>query len=1001
MRAFRNSSAFHRTGAIIFTALLLLGAAVRIYSAWQLRHNLNSDAGIVALMAKHMAAGVDFPIFFYGQAYMGSLEPLVSALFCVLFGTSGFMVTLGTAFVGWLILLAVFAWARDAHSPAAGLAAMAYCVIGPTGFVHYQASPRGGYMVTILLSAMILRLISKLIINGHENSLVSKGKWFILGLLAGIGWWSNQLIVSAIFAAALMALVFLRQKIFSLNTLGAAIGFFIGSLPFWWWNVLYDWQSFEFAGSLGQTPFARGLKMFFWERLPDLLDLNHGVIVWRFIGAAVYLGAAVFLAAFLWKAVKSHSFGHANGVASRPEKKQVHLLTAFVFILVSALLFSTSHFALMDTSRYLLPLIPVIAVIFGVMTAELAKRKTFWLGAIPLVVVIANQAANLSWLPQRGAEEETYQRQIEECGRFLQSHQINTCYAPYGKHSWNFALREEIRFCDLPQDRYLPYVRRAELADKIAVFDNLGDINNFVSNYGGSASSVYTGETPIVYGFAPPPEGLAAIPSEAIESIRDSLEHDIFNEVTDGNIDTGWEGTVVDGDDDWLEIAFKMPQVVRMIRLGYIEYPERWQIAGQGENGLWKTLTPCVQTAGYLWSGPRPYWSYGLEGYRLECRLPPEKLKRLRIHRIQNGYKLLEIQLFSPAVAPESEYSALKNLVDLIRQRGLKRLYCDRWPANAVFRETQGAVATWLNPSIFGDCSLSSSNSVWFTPRTGILVHAEDAPLCRQILSERLIEMRRTKIGPWVLFDFSPCEALGRSMGERGNWKPEYGRDFELYWVGFACLTKNNKRWAAELVSRADLCQSTDKKAEAVALLQKACETWPLYPPAIERLAKITTGQGQTRGAGYWENEYKKLQPEIRAEIKFNNGIEFMGLSLSTNIVSAGDSLTARYYWDYPPNGAVGRPWVFVHFLNGENIIQDDHPLEKFKGAEYQPFPEVFVETRNLVVPKTAPEGEYQIRIGLYDAGRPDQKRFAAETKLPSRLNSAELPVKLTIIKPK
>ena len=251
------------------------------------------------------------------------------------------MVALGTAFVGWLVLLAVFVWARDAHSPAAGLAAMAWCMIGPSGFVHCQASPRGGYAVTILFGTLILWLSSKLIAGGSDkchsdppiggseslpklsvwrrsfvpiakrigtqddktrstcNIPCNSGKWFILGLLAGLGWWSNQLIISAIFTAALMALVFLHRKIISLNTLSAAVGFFIGSLPFWWWNFFNNWQTFEFAGSLGRTPFTRGLKMFFIDRLPNLLDLNHGIILWRIVGAAVYLGMAVFFISFL------------------------------------------------------------------------------------------------------------------------------------------------------------------------------------------------------------------------------------------------------------------------------------------------------------------------------------------------------------------------------------------------------------------------------------------------------------------------------------------------------------------------------------------------------------------------------------------------------------------------------------------------------------------------------------------------------------------------------
>ena len=46
-------------------------------------------------MARHMAALKEFPVFFYGQAYMGSLEPMASALMVRLLGSTGFAVTLG------------------------------------------------------------------------------------------------------------------------------------------------------------------------------------------------------------------------------------------------------------------------------------------------------------------------------------------------------------------------------------------------------------------------------------------------------------------------------------------------------------------------------------------------------------------------------------------------------------------------------------------------------------------------------------------------------------------------------------------------------------------------------------------------------------------------------------------------------------------------------------------------------------------------------------------
>jgi len=950
---------------IVFAALFLLGAAARIYGAWELRHNLNPDAGIVALMAKHMAEGGDFPIFFYGQAYMGSLEPMVSALFCALFGCSGFMVTLGTAFVSWLVLFAVYLWARDAHSPLAGLFAAAFCVIGPSAFLHYGVSPRGGYSVTILFSTLILWLSSKLIAESNSNS----GKWLLLGLLAGLGWWSNQLIISSILTAAILGLAFLGKKIFSLNTVLAAAGFFIGSLPFWWWNIFNDWRSFDFAGSMGQTPFWEGIKIFFIDRFPDLLDLNSGRPAGRILKIAIYIGAAAW------------GFFIMLRLKARQDRRWFHLLTLYVFILVSALMFSTSHFAHMSTSRYLLPLFPAVAVLLGVATSQLAVRMPLFLAVVPLAFVIVGQFGCLTGLKQRGADETAYQGAIEECGKFLESRGISACYVPYAKHAWNFALREKICFCDLPQDRYLPYARRAELADRVAILDNFGDIDYFTAHYGGSASVYHNGAASISYNFIPPRQGLDAVSPAEIESISDSQDNSVLPPLTDGNLDSYWESSVPEGDSEWLEVSFKKIQTVGMIRFLYDDYPETWQIEGQPPGGVWKTLTPCIQTAGYLWSGPRPYWSWGMDTYRLECRIPAERLERIRIHHVGNRCRLREIQFFAPALPPAGEETALAGLLDIIHGRGIKCLYCDRWPANAVYRETKGAVQTPLNPSLF----VSLSNTVSLTPQTAFLVRAEDAPVCRQTLADRLVEMRATAISPWVLFDFSP-----------GKWKPEYGR-VELQWTGFVCLTKNNKKWAAELVRRADSLVASDSCQEAAVMLKKACLAWKNYPPAVERLAYLTERENNLPDAANWRAEQKKIKPEIEAKIKFENGVEFCGISFSANAVRPDSPLTIRYYWKYPAGGVRGTPCVFVHFSGENSVMQDDHLLEKFEGSDYQPYPEVFVETRRIVLSKHAPEGKYQIRIGLYDASRKDQKRVAVRTALPSRLNAVELPVTLTV----
>ncbi len=116
----RKASPRARCWWLMSVLLFTAGAAARVTGAWHYRFTTDPDCGVVALMAKHIAEGRDLRVFFYGQPYMGSPEPATSALFCKLFGVSGFWVCMGTAVCGILCLLLIYLWARDAAGPAAG-----------------------------------------------------------------------------------------------------------------------------------------------------------------------------------------------------------------------------------------------------------------------------------------------------------------------------------------------------------------------------------------------------------------------------------------------------------------------------------------------------------------------------------------------------------------------------------------------------------------------------------------------------------------------------------------------------------------------------------------------------------------------------------------------------------------------------------------------------------------------------------------------------------------
>src|SRR5258708_39940741 len=75
----RTRAVWRRYGAT--AVLLAIGLAIRL---WTLREagQITSDEALPGLMALHIAAGREAPVFFYGQSYFGALEPyLLAGLF--------------------------------------------------------------------------------------------------------------------------------------------------------------------------------------------------------------------------------------------------------------------------------------------------------------------------------------------------------------------------------------------------------------------------------------------------------------------------------------------------------------------------------------------------------------------------------------------------------------------------------------------------------------------------------------------------------------------------------------------------------------------------------------------------------------------------------------------------------------------------------------------------------------------------------------------------------
>ena len=135
---------------------ILLQAGLKI---WILIRNVvpfNSDEAVVALMARHILQG-ERPIFFYGQAYMGSADAYLVATGFWIFGEQVWVIRLvqcllylGTILTTWWIL------AKRAGNLRAAVATGLLLAVPAVNLTLYTTASLGGYGEALLLGNFII-----------------------------------------------------------------------------------------------------------------------------------------------------------------------------------------------------------------------------------------------------------------------------------------------------------------------------------------------------------------------------------------------------------------------------------------------------------------------------------------------------------------------------------------------------------------------------------------------------------------------------------------------------------------------------------------------------------------------------------------------------------------------------------------------------------------------------------------------------------------------------
>jgi hypothetical protein len=411
--------------ALIFKAVLL---AVNAFP-------FNSDEAIVALMARHILQG-ERPIFFYGQAYMGSLDAYIVAAGFSAFGQQVWVVRAVQAALYLGTLLTTAALGRAVFfDRRVGLLAIWLLAIPTVNVTLYTTVSLGGYGEMLLIGNLILLCALALGRNPWQTGIRPDAFCLALGLLSGFGLWAFGLTL----VYSLPAIVYIVWQAWrtgrtnpglasgrvAVRRIGLCVlGGIAGSAP--WWGYARSAGLQSLLGELGGSAIA-GVEGISWlgqvfQHTVNLVLFGGTVITgmrppWEIqwlaeplmpLVLAVWMGALVYSALKIFQVpvrIRESSRlerravleGNARPVETRDQLSAVKpgntfpgdwLLVGVGLTLAAGFIFTP--FGADPSGRYFLPLAVILALFVAQAVVDWRSRWGGWVYGLVSLILLFN-----------------------------------------------------------------------------------------------------------------------------------------------------------------------------------------------------------------------------------------------------------------------------------------------------------------------------------------------------------------------------------------------------------------------------------------------------------------------------------------------------------------------------------------------------------------------------------------------------------------------------------
>ncbi len=352
-------------------------------------------------MARHILNG-ERPLFFYGQAYMGSLDAwLISAGFAI-FGAQVWVIRFVQLFL-YTLLLASTTWLGSLvfGSWKTGMVAVWLLAIPTVNVTLYTTASLGGYGEALLVGNLIL-ITGLLILERIEPGEIAPiFLWFIFGGLIGLGFWITGLtIVYSLPMLIYMGLsgwrcwyknpvMPIHWKKLVLSGLAATLGAIAGSAPWW---------IFAFKQGVGNPLMElSGSAIAGVEGLSWISQIGQHLLNFLLLGISVSIGIrppwgiqwlvlpALPFIIFFWIFVLVFGFKPSG---ARPRSHPRGLLIGVMLTTIAG--FILTPFGADPSGRYFLPLAVPLALLAADFLLALSRRAGTWAWVLASFVILYN-----------------------------------------------------------------------------------------------------------------------------------------------------------------------------------------------------------------------------------------------------------------------------------------------------------------------------------------------------------------------------------------------------------------------------------------------------------------------------------------------------------------------------------------------------------------------------------------------------------------------------------